>query len=597
MQRKKFSNIEWRQMRRIVLARDRGRCVACGEDIALPKTAHIHHVLPRSAGGADAPANLVSLCEGCHAAQHPNQGMTWMRRSFRNWCYRLAKLCDRNNFLPEGRNFDAILGVFGKKKFRAGQLPLITAALKADSVLYISPTGSGKSLCFQLPAVMQPRYSVVISPLKALMGDQVSNLLRQKIPANFINSDLSAEERARFYQYLRYNIVKLAYMTPERFFTRSEYEQQILAQLRPAFLIIDEAHCVDRWGAAFRPEYARLGEVRTLLGNPPVLAFTATAGKEMQNRIAESLGIKKDKIFIRNIDRPNIALIRIKAAAMERSEEIFRLLSLPAMSGKKAMIFVPTVKIGKMLQEDLKNFGMALSFYHAHSGNAFLRQELVKRFKGESLPRIDWLICTKAFGMGLDIPDVRMVIHWQQPNSVEDYVQEYGRAGRDGKQAVAVIFHGEGGTRINERHDDISLLEFMAKTAAEQAFGENKRKTIEKNGEISPQEEKNLKKETETIEQNENENIEELQRMIDGDFCFRRALSAYFSSGFSEIKKRHSVLNRFALWLADRLYVEKPSKDSYNFCCDFCEKIKRRSPMDIMSGIGALLDSESKNNP
>jgi len=584
MRRRRLSKAEWQKIRFTVLQRDKWRCISCQTEIRPPLLAHIHHVLPHSAGGVDAPANLVSLCAGCHAAQHPNQGMVWVHRSFKNWCYRLAKLCDIEDSLPEGRDFDAALSVFGKKKFRAGQLPLIAAALKKESVLFISPTGSGKSLCFQLPALMQASYSIVISPLKILMSDQVSHLWRQKIPAAFINSDLSAGNRAEFYQDLQNNMVKLVYMTPERFFTRREEERQALAQLRPAFLIIDEAHCVDRWGAAFRPEYARLAEVRAQLGNPPVLAFTATAGKEMQNRIMRSLGCDKAKYFVRDVDRSNIALFRIKVAAMERVVEILRLLSLPAIRGKKVMIFVPTVKIGQMLREDLKNGGADVPFYHARAGNnAFDRQEMVKRFKGESLPPINWIICTKAFGMGLDIANIRLVIHWQQSASVEDYLQEYGRAGRDGRPAVAVIFHGgEIGTRINTRHDDISLLEFMANKTAEYAVRERGRKIIEKNGQITGQEAEELNEDKDNIAQTEYDNIAALQGMITADACFRRAISAYFQRDIVQAVRPKFLLSRLALWIVAKLYASNPPPFERRFCCDYCEKMKIRAQTGII---------------
>jgi RecQ family ATP-dependent DNA helicase len=199
-------------------------------------------------------------------------------------------------------------------RFRDGQLPVVQAALRGRSLLVVSPTGFGKTLCFQLPAVLRRGVSVVVSPLKALMGEQVSSLLRRKIPSSFINSDIGSDEKRLRYRLLASNSFKLLYVAPERFFVRSAHEQEQLRSVRPAFMVIDEAHCVDQWGRDFRPEYGRLKEVRETLGSPPILAFTATAGQEMQVRILESLGIPDAQVFVRGVDRPNIALLRWSVA-------------------------------------------------------------------------------------------------------------------------------------------------------------------------------------------------------------------------------------------------------------------------------------------
>ena len=185
---------------------------------------------------------------------------------------------------------------------------MVEAALSGQSVLVVSPTGFGKTLCFQLPAVLRQGVSVVVSPLKALMAEQVSSLLRLKIPSTFINSDLDRDEKRLRYRLLANKSFKLLYAAPERFFVQNESELQGLRSIRPAFLVIDEAHCVDQWGRDFRPEYGRLREVREALGSPPVLAFTATAGVEMQQRILASLGVGDARVFVRDVDRPNISL-------------------------------------------------------------------------------------------------------------------------------------------------------------------------------------------------------------------------------------------------------------------------------------------------
>src|SRR5215467_5682432 len=187
-------------------------------------------------------------------------------------------------------------------------------------MLVVSPTGFGKTLCFQLPAIFRSGVSVVISPLKALMGEQVSALLRHKIPSTFINSDLDRVEKQIRYQQLADKIIKLLYVAPERFFVQNTSELEMLRSLKPSFLVIDEAHCVDQWGRDFRPDYGRLNEVRRALGSPPVLAFTATAGRDMQKRILASLGVDDARVFVRGVDRPTISLLRWKVFPNERLE-------------------------------------------------------------------------------------------------------------------------------------------------------------------------------------------------------------------------------------------------------------------------------------
>lgn len=453
---------KWDETRRSVLERDGYRCVSCSMSLR-SHDADVHHLLPRSMGGSDELSNLVTLCDGCHAAHHPNLAGGLARRVIERWAMRLARWLDNEvRALRVDQNFGPVLRLFGTSHFRGGQLPIVLAALSGKSILVVSPTGSGKSLCFQLPALLRQRITIIVSPLKTLMSDQVSGLLRKKIPATFINSSLSSEEKEIRYSLVGRNAVKFLYVAPERFFVKRRGEREALSHSRPEYLVVDEAHCVDQWGRDFRPEYGRLNEVRASLGSPPVLAFTATAGVAMQKRILSSLGIEDATVFVRGVDRPNIALIRSSVAPAARHHEIANLLRLPTLTNRKVMIFVPTARIGQELQKDLANNGLEVPFYHSKLGTEWERQELLKRFQGESRPIVNHIICTNAFGMGLDVPDVRLVIHWQQPASVEDYLQEFGRAGRDGRQSVAVVFT-ETGRRATR---DVGLLRFMAEKTA-----------------------------------------------------------------------------------------------------------------------------------
>ncbi|CAN7337063.1 RecQ family ATP-dependent DNA helicase [Rhizobium sp. LjRoot258] len=546
----------WEETRRLVHERDGFRCVSCSLKLA-SRDADVHHLLPRSMGGSDELSNLVTLCDGCHAAHHPNLAGGLARRVIERWAMRLARwLDDEARSLEAGMNFGPVLRLFGASHFRGGQLPIVLAALSGKSILVVSPTGSGKSLCFQLPALLRHGVTIIISPLKTLMSDQVSGLLRKKIPATFINSALGPEEKEIRYAWIGTNAVKFLYVAPERFFVRRQEERDALSRSRPEYLVVDEAHCVDQWGRDFRPEYGRLSEVRSSLGSPPVLAFTATAGQAMQKRILSSLCIEDATVFVRGVDRPNIALIRWNAPSGARHHDIAKLLRLPVFADRKAMIFVPTARVGQELQSDLRNNGLDVPFYHSKLGTEWERQELLKRFQGESRPLVNHIICTNAFGMGLDVPDVRLVIHWQQPASVEDYLQELGRVGRDGRQSVAVAFTeaGRGAGR------DVGLLRFMAeKTASGSGLDEITARAM--------------------LLQRFSQ-IDDLTALLGSKNCFRKELVEYFEG--PKVAVRQGLGRAILNWVFSN--EGKPLR--FRYCCDQCAGLDQRQeslPDHVMS--------------
>ncbi len=272
---------------------------------------------------------------------------------------RLARWLDSQRELPEATpSLGGALRLLGLEKFRENQLEVVLAALKGESVLLVSPTGSGKTLCFQLPTLLRSGTAFIISPLKALMSDQVSGLQKKKIPSSFINGDLSPNEKHLRYELLEQQALKFLYCTPERFDTEMVRAEEVkrISRAKPNFLVVDEAHCIDRWGGDFRPNYSRLGAVKQLLGNPPILAFTATAGIKTQKRILQSLGIPNARVVVSGVDRPNIALLRLP---MPNDEARFRVIKwlYEVMPAGRAMAFVPTVKVGEHLQEGLKILG------------------------------------------------------------------------------------------------------------------------------------------------------------------------------------------------------------------------------------------------
>ena len=289
--------------------------------------------MPRSIKVDHSAANLVTLCDGCHAGLHLNLQVGLARRVIERWSVRVARLVDFHGELPK-TNLDLgpVLQMLGKARLRDGQLPVILAILAGRNVLAVRPTGSGKSLCFQIPILLNPGTGLVIEPLKALMKDQVRGLHALQLPATFITSDVPLGERRRRYDLLEAGTWKFLYVAPERFdrnVIRDTSEYDRLIRFRPNYLVIDEAHTVSQYGDGFRPIYAEIAQIRELVGSPPALAFTATASPEMQLRVCESMGIPDAAIIVENPDRANIALVRLPCSKddPQRIEIVMSLLS------------------------------------------------------------------------------------------------------------------------------------------------------------------------------------------------------------------------------------------------------------------------------
>lgn len=298
---------------------------------------------------------------------------------------------------------------------------------------------------------------------------------------------------------------------------------------------MDEAHCVERWGSDFRPSYAKLGEVRQCLGNPPILAFTATANKKTQHCILASLGIPDAKIFVADVDRPNIALVR--KIVDEPAEHLRIVAKFAAQAQGKMMIFVPTVKVGEEVRAGLQALNLDVPFYHGKLP-ALERNFLLDRYCGRVEPALDVIICTSAFGMGVDVPNVRVVIHWVQPASVGDYLQEFGRAGRDRQPALAVVFKAQ---------RDTNVLEFMARKTVEAT-----RRDRQSNAEAV---------------QKKCGDIRDLDAMIRSKHCFRQQLVAHMTD--AQPKGR-----LWAFRLLDMLFSQKCVTQRGAFCCDACDATK-----------------------
>jgi ATP-dependent DNA helicase RecQ len=324
----------------------------------------------------------------------------------------------------------ALVRHFGLAEFRTGQAEVVDAVLSGRNVVVVMPTGAGKSLCYQLPAMLLDGLTLVVSPLISLMKDQVDQLTARGIKATFLNSSLTDLERQERMRGLRQGEYKLLYVAPERL--RSAVFLEMLQGLNVQLFAIDEAHCISQWGHDFRPDYAGLGRVRKALRPPRTVALTATATPEVQEDITRSLLMKDPKVFVAGFDRPNLFL---QVTAVSGDDERAAHASQWAGHGGSGIVYCATRKAAERLHTSLTREGHDAILYHAGLNDSE-RREAQEAFMAQD----DVVaVATNAFGMGIDKPNIRFVLHANIPRAVEAYYQEIGRAGRDRKPAHAVL--------------------------------------------------------------------------------------------------------------------------------------------------------------
>ncbi len=316
---------------------------------------------------------------------------------------------------------------WGYDSFRPKQQEIVDAALDGRDVLAILPTGGGKSVCFQVPAMMREGIAIVITPLIALMKDQVQNLNDRGIKALCVNAGMGRREVELTLNNAAYGDFKFLYVSPERLGT--QLFKSYLQAMDVSFIVVDEAHCISQWGYDFRPDYLEIGKLRELV-DAPLIALTATATPQVAEDIMERLGFEEKYLIKSGFERPNLSYIVRKC-----EDKLGQLLNICNNVGGTGIVYVRSRKKTEELAAFLASNGISSSFYHAGLGQES-RTDRQDQWKKD---RVRVMVCTNAFGMGIDKPDVRFVVHFDVPDSPEAYFQEAGRGGRDGERSYAVL--------------------------------------------------------------------------------------------------------------------------------------------------------------
>ncbi|HEU5220117.1 MAG TPA: RecQ family ATP-dependent DNA helicase, partial [Gemmatimonadales bacterium] len=341
---------------------------------------------------------------------------------------------------------------FGYEDFRPLQTRVVEALDQGSDVLAVLPTGAGKSICFQVPALLRRQPSIVISPLISLMQDQVAAAVARGIPAAAMNSTLSPAAQRDLLERFIAGSVRLLYTSPERLGRLAKDLSE--RSFRPGLLAVDEAHCISEWGTDFRPAYRTLRRLRATLGWPQVIALTGSATPAVRRDVSLALGLGRGRgmsLVLGSFDRRNLwfGVARVR----DERERLRALIATLTLQDALAIVYAPTRNLVEELARVLSNAGFRAAPYHAGLG-AVARREVLTRFLTD---QVGVVVATCAFGMGIDKPNVRLVVHWTLPPTPEAYYQEAGRAGRDGALARCILLYRPGDAALHRRQLDVTF--------------------------------------------------------------------------------------------------------------------------------------------
>lgn len=326
---------------------------------------------------------------------------------------------------------------FNFPSFRPFQKEIVESIINEHDTFALLPTGAGKSICFQVPGVyfyQQGFVTIVVSPLVALMKDQVDHLLSNNIPATFVNHTLDSNEKNKRLEQIKHNEFAFVYVSPERLMTKMFCK--LCQNIKIKLLVVDEAHCISQWGHDFRPEYSQITNfIKQLPQRPIVAAFTATATRRVEKEVIQLLSLCKPCLFHCSAARPNLHLL-IKYCPNSQQQELFLLQSITKHKNEAGIIYCSTRANTEMVTELLQHFGFACSCYHAGLTTEVRTQVQTNFLQNKT----HLIVATNAFGMGIDKPDISFIIHFNLPASLESYYQEVGRAGRDGRESFCYLF-------------------------------------------------------------------------------------------------------------------------------------------------------------
>lgn len=435
---------------------------------------------------------------------------------------------------------------FGYSSFRPGQQEVIEALLNGQDVLALLPTGMGKSLCYQLPGYVLHGTIIIISPLLSLMQDQVEQLKRlgeKRVIA--INSFLNSSEKRTVLQYL--DQYKFIFLSPEML--QQPYVQERLQQMRLSLVVIDEAHCISQWGFDFRPDYLRMGDWLQKEHRPPILALTATATAKVLQDIKMYLHMRTPFEFIHSVNRPNIHLGRL-SFRLKEEKHTWMLEHIKATSGP-GILYTQSRTRAKSISDALLGQGIRAAYYHGgmeQVDRQFIQQQFLEG-------HLEWIVATNAFGMGVHKSNIRQVIHDSMPSSIANYMQEIGRAGRDGEAALAILLYTEGDEELARFlvTDDLPTAHHVDLYAMYKERAENPSQMVQI-GEISETAFRvlhywmqaltagDVKRKLEELRSEKLQAVRDMMEIVEEPLCMREALVNYFGQ---QLDKRPSHCCQF----------------------------------------------------